>query len=140
MFPPEPTTTLVAATPLFHVALTQLTQYNKLCNLCQNYLPVEERQIALTCLRLIHKNIGLLYQQIVFKFKLHSTASMPAQLYTQEREAIMRLQTQLWRQLSFPHSTDVCCLTFHTLLSLENTTTTDKRKTYHLKVSQAHFS
>jgi len=49
MFPPEPTT-LEAATPLFHVALTQLTQYNKLCNLCQNYLPVEERQIALTCL------------------------------------------------------------------------------------------
>jgi hypothetical protein len=118
MIPPEPTT-LEAATPLFHVALIQLTQYNKLCNLCQNYLPVEERLIALTCLRMIHKNIGLLYQQIVFKFKLHPTASTPAQLYTQERELLMRLQTQLWRQLSFPQSTDVRCLTFNMLLSLE---------------------
>jgi hypothetical protein len=46
----------VAAQPILTVAIIQLTQYVKLCDLLQNELLREEHDLALTRMRLIQKD------------------------------------------------------------------------------------
>jgi hypothetical protein len=118
----QPSTSPVTITtedlPILDTACALILQHIRVCNVCQLSISAEERAVALVCLRTIWNNISLIRDQVHLNFKLSPLGLSSTQ--QQKREVILNLQSQLWRQLTFPHDTEVRYFTYRVILTLES--------------------
>jgi hypothetical protein len=96
---------------ILQTGCTLITQYIKLCNLCQTQLDNIEQRIALDCMQIIHSNINTIENQIQFKFKILKApvCTIPYILKRQLHHSV----ASLWQQLSFPYRTEIRYLTYN---------------------------
>jgi hypothetical protein len=101
-----------SAPPNLGEACTLLTQYIRVCSLCQQVLQRDERAIALQCLKMIQNNINIIYKQLQLHFKIFQPAKTTSPTMNAVRDLTV-LQASLWQQLMFPHDVEVRSITYN---------------------------
>ncbi len=106
------------APPNLSEACTLLTQYIRVCSLCQRVLKRDERAIAIQCLIMIQNNINIIYKQLQLHFKIFQPAKTTSPTMAAVRDLTV-LQASLWQQLTFPHDVEVRSITYNVILAIE---------------------
>jgi hypothetical protein len=105
-----------ASIPILYTTSNLLIQYSKLYTICQLQISPTEKEIALTCMRVIKNNMEVICKQV----QLARTLSDPANFQIPHLQKNTLLLAQLWLHLSFPHATNIRQLTYEIILLIEN--------------------
>jgi hypothetical protein len=128
--------------PILDTAHNLLLQYEKLCNMNQRLIPIEERLLIFQFMETIRNNIAIIYKQVQLHFKISSPARTMC-LLPQIVQKLSAIQSSLWQQLAFPHQTEVRSLTFNIIILLEQIlsfSTTNRQSQRYYKPISKHTS
>jgi len=66
----------------------------------------DEEALAIDCLKIIYSSVQMIHSQLRWKLKFKSKAGIQPEQQFPIR-SLISLHTELWYQLSYPHTTEV---------------------------------